>query len=247
MLNKLTLTILTAVLLTIAGATTSLAGPGNGNGGGGGGSSSSLTGDEVDNLLFMREEEKLARDTYWAMYDLWGLAIFDNISESEKSHMDALETLIDKYGLEDPIKGVGEFYDDNLQDLYNYLIGVGGGSETDGLKVGALIEETDIVDIYDAITVTSKTDIVSTYESLVCGSRNHLRSFISQIDNNGGSYEPQVLGIEVEGKDSDFWIAFWDIIGYEDFWALATSDMERDCGTNTETSNARYRNGNGKN
>lgn len=34
---------------------------------------------ETDGLIFMREEEKLARDVYIAMYDNWGQRVFNNI------------------------------------------------------------------------------------------------------------------------------------------------------------------------
>ncbi|RKZ62071.1 MAG: hypothetical protein DRQ44_11295, partial [Gammaproteobacteria bacterium] len=36
--------------------------------------------DEIAGLIFMREEEKLARDTYIEMFNKWGIKIFDNIS-----------------------------------------------------------------------------------------------------------------------------------------------------------------------
>ena len=40
-----------------------------------------LTQAEIDGLVFMREEEKLAHDVYVALYEQWDLAIFDNISQ----------------------------------------------------------------------------------------------------------------------------------------------------------------------
>jgi len=55
-----------------------------------------------DWLTYIREEEKLARDVYLYLYDMWGSSIFDNISVSEQAHMDAIKTLIDRYGLDDP-------------------------------------------------------------------------------------------------------------------------------------------------
>lgn len=38
---------------------------------------------EIEGLLFMREEEKLAHDVYLALYAKWGLPIFQNIAQSE--------------------------------------------------------------------------------------------------------------------------------------------------------------------
>jgi hypothetical protein len=170
-----------------------------------------LTPDETVSLLFMREEEKVARDSYIELGDLWGLAIFDNIAASEQKHMDALKPLIDCYGLTDPvIDGAGEFFDQALQKLFDELMEKGAVSLMEGLYVGALIEETDMRDIQVAIEVTFHPDIVSTYESLLCGSRNHLRAFIRQIEINGETYTPAVL-------DPD------------EFWLIAHSDMEQDC------------------
>ena len=56
-------------------------------------------------MLFMREEEKLARDVYLTLYDAWRLAPFANISVSEQKHMNAMLLLLRKYGLPDPAAG----------------------------------------------------------------------------------------------------------------------------------------------
>jgi len=229
MLNRLFFIVLTMAILSVAGVTTSFAGPGNGHGNGGGGSSSSLTELEEYHLLFMREEEKLARDVYDQLYVNFGNLIFDNISNSEQKHMDAIKVLLDKYGLEDPILGVGLFADPELQDLYDLLLDFATDG-TQALIVGAMIEETDIVDIQHAIddTEPEHEDISSTYESLMCGSRNHLRSFVRQLEAISVSYVP--IGEENGGLDP------------KEFWEIADSEMERDCGANEDDGN----NGNGK-
>ena len=51
---------------------------------------------EIEGILFMREEEKLARDVYLYLYELHSLRTFLNISRSEQAHMDAIKYLIDK-------------------------------------------------------------------------------------------------------------------------------------------------------
>ncbi|MGI9258025.1 MAG: DUF2202 domain-containing protein, partial [Gammaproteobacteria bacterium] len=40
---------------------------------------------EEAGILFMREEEKLARDVYLALGEQWGMNVFDNISSSEQT------------------------------------------------------------------------------------------------------------------------------------------------------------------
>ncbi|MDK2464101.1 MAG: DUF2202 domain-containing protein, partial [Candidatus Korarchaeota archaeon] len=54
-----------------------------------------LAEEEIQGLLYMREEEKLARDVYLTLYEKWGLPIFQNIARSEQTHMDAVKTLLD--------------------------------------------------------------------------------------------------------------------------------------------------------
>ncbi len=60
---------------------------------------------EINSLTYMREEEKLARDVYVYLHDMYGSPIFDKISVSEQTHMDAIKTLLDRYGIPDPVAG----------------------------------------------------------------------------------------------------------------------------------------------
>ena len=154
-----------------------------------------LTAVEVEGLLFMREEEKLARDVYFALYDEWGLNIFNNIASSEETHTDAIRILLDEYGLEDPMTTDerGVFVNADLQALYDQLVEAGRQSLVDALLVGAAIEEIDILDLEAFLVQTDNTDIEMVYDNLLRGSRNHLRAFVRQIENRSGVYEPQYL------------------------------------------------------
>ena len=139
---------------------------------------------EIDGLIFMREEEKLARDVYIAMYDKWEKRVFNNISESEQRHMDALKTLFDRYELDDPVgvNSLGVFKNETLQDLYNTLIDQGSVSLIEALKVGALIEEIDILDIQNELDEhVDNQDVTFVYDNLLKGSRNHLRAFVRNL------------------------------------------------------------------
>ena len=153
------------------------AGPGNGNGNGG--TLVPLNDAEKATLVFMREEEKLARDVYITMFEKWDDKIFSNISASEQRHMDALLQLLVKYGVPDPAAGlaIGEFKNPELQKAYDELVAQGEMSLQDALRVGRLIEEMDIEDLLAAIDETSKTDLDRIYGNLLNGSYNHLRAF----------------------------------------------------------------------
>ena len=88
-----------------------------------------LTDEEIYWLTYMREEEKLARDVYIYLFDMYGSRIFDNISVSEQKHMDAIKTLLDKvWHLDDPAAGneEGDLPPNGfLGDLYKILTDAG--------------------------------------------------------------------------------------------------------------------------
>lgn len=112
-----------------------------------------LNDQEKESLIFMREEEKLARDVYDFLYENWSTKIFDNISNSEQSHMDAVLLLINRYDLEDPVANdqAGKFLNGELQQLYDDLTAAGSTNITEALSVGAAIEEIDIMDLETAL------------------------------------------------------------------------------------------------
>ncbi len=157
---------------------------------------SSLSADEIAGLKFMREEEKLAHDVYMTFYQQYGLSIFNNIASSEATHMAAIKTLLDRYGIVDPAAGkaVGVFADASLQALYNQLVAQGRQSLSAALKVGGAIEEIDILDLKERLATTTHSDIQQVYTSLLNASYNHLRAFARTLTTQTGAvYQPQYL------------------------------------------------------
>lgn len=151
---------------------------------------------EEAGLYYMREEEKLAHDVYSKLYDQEGQKVFDNIANSESTHTEAVKSLIDRYQLTDPVgsNDEGVFSDPVLQGLYDALIAQGSASLVDALLVGAAIEEIDIIDIESRkLEIVDNEDIVLVYDNLIKGSRNHLRAFVSNLENQGIQYTPQYL------------------------------------------------------
>jgi hypothetical protein len=169
-----------------------------------------LSDDEVAGLLWMREEEQLAHDVYVVLGELWGLRIFDNISASESTHIEAVSELLDRYAVDDPADGnaPGTYTDPAIQELYDQLVADGSMSLEAALAVGALIEELDISDLQDRMAGTEIDEILTVYAALERGSRNHLRAFTSQLESRGVPYEPTRLAPAV-------------------FDAIVSSEMER--------------------
>jgi hypothetical protein len=125
----------------------------------------SPTADEIADLQFMREEEKLARDVYLVLDGEWGIQVFANVASSEQTHTDAVARTIERLELEDPVVDdtIGVFVNLQLDALYDQMVTEGLQSSVDALHVGA------------------------------CGSRNHLRAFTSNLENAGHPYVAQFL------------------------------------------------------
>ena len=160
--------------------------------------STPLSEEEIAGLVLMREEEKLARDVYNTLGEKWGVDIFTNIARAEQTHMNAVKVLLDDHDIEDPISddSIGVFTSPVLDELYKDLVEQGDASYLDALIVGATIEDLDIKDLNDLTAETDRSDIIRTYGMLNSGSQKHLRSFMSEIDNNNGTYSPQFISQE---------------------------------------------------
>jgi hypothetical protein len=155
-----------------------------------------LTEAEEQHILYMREEEKLARDVYLTLYELWDAEIFANISESEQRHMDAVKNLITRHGLVDPVvdDAVGKFSNPDFAGLYDELVQAGEISLEEALKVGVNIEELDIADLELALQETTMRAVKRVFQNLLNGSYNHLNAFQRNIEA-GGTECPVQLGL----------------------------------------------------
>jgi len=155
---------------------------------------------EIEDILFLREEEKLARDVYLEMYDLYKHRVFANISKSEQVHMNKVKQLIDMYKLPDPVAETGDrrgvFKNHELQNLYHQLVSKGRKSLADALEVGAEIEDLDIADIENRKRNTRNPYLLSVYNMLEKGSENHLRAFVFNLKRLGHSYQPKYISID---------------------------------------------------
>ena len=169
-----------------------------------------LTTEEETHLVFLREEEKLARDVYLTLADSWQMPIFSNIAGAEQRHMDSVKRVLDLYGVADPVVDdtVGTFTNPTLAQLYTDLVGQGNASLVDALIVGATIEDLDLNDLDHMLAIAANDHVKLVGNNLAKGSRNHLRSFMRALTAQGGSYEPQYLS-------------------QEDFDAILATEMER--------------------
>lgn len=172
---------------------------------------------ELTHLVFMREEEKLARDVYIKLGMMYpNTLVFGNIDDSEQRHTMSVKAMIEQYGHEDPSTNdnigvfTGEDYGWYFTEKYNQLVERAAVNELEALYVGAFIEELDVMDINQCPRIiietdndvtecgkayTGKADIDRLYSTLLYGSGNHLNAYVKNIENfiGAGNYQAQLL------------------------------------------------------
>jgi len=167
---------------------------------------------EETHLIFMREEEKLARDVYLTLAEWYPYqTVFSTIAgTSEQTHTDTMRDKLADYGIDDPNPdtnqlpatiGVftGETYGEYFTEKFTQLTDRAAISELNALYVGAFIEELDMHDIAECPQVivdmdndigddqcgldyTDEIALINAYGSLLDGSENHLRAYVGRIE-----------------------------------------------------------------
>jgi len=151
--------------------------------------------DEGEGLIFLWEEEKLARDVYIALADKWQLPIFLNIAGAEQNHMDMVWKLFETYNVAHSFSDftAGAFINEDLGPLYDELVGQGNESLVEALRVGATIEDMDLDDLDELLKNTNNDHVKLVAYNLAKGSRNHLRAFGRALEAQDLTYTPQYL------------------------------------------------------
>ncbi len=145
-----------------------------------------VTETEAAGLLFMREEEKMARDVYAYLYEKYKLPVFKNITKSENAHMSAVLRLIAGFKITDnSSNNAGEFTNTHISELYKKLIEMGNISAVDALKVGVLIEQSDIADLQKELLTVENSSVKTVYGNLLKGSGAHLKAFTWNLKVRG--------------------------------------------------------------
>ena len=139
-----------------------------------------MTDEQKDKLFYIFQEEKVARDVYITLGEQYpDENTFALIQLSEQSHIEAAGSLCDTYGVDTSyvnLDAVGQFELPVLQQLYDTCVSQGSLSKLDGLKVGELIELTDLDDLENAM-IDMPDDVIKVYSNLKAGSENHLDAF----------------------------------------------------------------------
>lgn len=166
-----------------AGGGRGMQGQGNGRGMQGQGAitatSGTLTTSQRATLVWMAEEEKLAHDVYVALAAKYPATVqFARIANAEAAHLASIQTLLARYGIDDPTTGMaaGEFRTAAFQSLYDDLV-ARATTTANALAVGVTIEKLDIADLTSAMSGLTAPDVLQVYTNLRNGSERHLAAF----------------------------------------------------------------------
>ena len=131
-------------------------------------------------LTFIVQEEKLAHDLYVQLASTSGAVQFQNVLNSESTHISLVQGLLTTYNIVDPTVGLaeGEFVNQDLQALYDSLLASGSVDRAGAIAAGIAVEEKDIADIEVMLASELPSDVVSVLERLLSGSQNHLAAFL---------------------------------------------------------------------
>ena len=130
--------------------------------------SGTVTEGEANGILWMADEEKMARDVYVYFNEKYKLPVFRNISRSEAIHMKAVGNLISAFKLTyEGNDTPGEYVNDAITKMYTELTEKGSVSLVEALKAGALIEETDILDLEKEILSADNVTVKRVFTNLL--------------------------------------------------------------------------------
>ncbi|MEA3512565.1 MAG: DUF2202 domain-containing protein [Campylobacterota bacterium] len=180
---------------------------------------SSLDTDMKYSLAYMWNEEKLAKDIYLSLNELYSSNTLKNIAtRSEVVHEEAVEELVEKYDLnitnlidyeenysEEELNNLaqGVFAIPEIQTLYDELYSYGKVSLQSSLEVGCMVEVTDIIDLDKYIVQAqdnNASDLVDTFKFLRDGSYRHYWAFDKALKNIGVGDGCCYLGV-INGVD----------------------------------------------
>ncbi len=145
---------------------------------------------QKENLIFMYNEEKMARDVYLALNAVNPSKTLQNIAlRAEQTHMDLVYGLIEKYDLDtqDLLSlAPNEFSLSSVQTLFDSLHERGLPSLQASLETGCMVEVTDINDLLTQMElIEGIEDIELVYENLLSGSYSHYWAFDNALKNLG--------------------------------------------------------------
>lgn len=138
--------------------------------------SGTLTASQRTELVAMAQDEKVTQDLYAQFYQTYHLRVFGNIAAAETNHLQAVRTLMARYGITDPTVGqpAGHFSTDAAQATYDRLLAQGKTSEQAALNVARGLEQGAIARYSTALNGLTAQDARQVVQHLQAAETRHL-------------------------------------------------------------------------
>ena len=135
-----------------------------------------LTAAQRTELARLAEEEKLNHDLYAAFAKAYSLPVFENLAVAEANHLQALRTLIDRYGIADPTAGkaAGVLASATVQAAYDRLLAQGKSGQQAALEAARAVEQNAIARYGDALDGLNAPAAERVYSNLRDAETRHL-------------------------------------------------------------------------
>lgn len=135
-----------------------------------------LTQAQRTQLAAMAVSEKTSHDLYVQFAKAYGLPVFDHLAAAEANHLQALRTLMARYGVTDPTAGkaVGVFGSAAAQATYDRLLAQGRTGQQAALRVAQGLEQQAIARYGDAISGLNAPAAERVYSNLRTAETRHL-------------------------------------------------------------------------
>jgi hypothetical protein len=135
-----------------------------------------LTAAQRIELARLAEEEKLNHDLYTAFAKAYRLPLFENLAAAEANHLQALRTLMDRYGIADPTAGkaAGVFASATAQAAYDRLLAQGKTGQQAALAAAQIVEQNAIARYGDALGGLNAPAAERVYSNLRAAETRHL-------------------------------------------------------------------------
>ena len=131
-----------------------------------------LTASQRTELVRLAEEEKLNHDLYAAFAKAYDLPVFEHLAVAEANHLQALRTLMDRYGIADPTAGV--FASATVQAAYDRLLAQGKTGQQAALGAARTVENNAIARYGAAIDGLNAPAAERVYSNLRAAETRHL-------------------------------------------------------------------------
>ena len=138
--------------------------------------SGTLTASQRAELVALAQNEKLAQDLYAQFYQAYHLRLFSNLGTAEASHLQALRTLMARYGITDPTAGqaAGHFSTPAAQAAYGRMLAQGKTSQQAAFTVVRNLERGAIARCATALNGVTAPDARQVVQHMRAAETRHL-------------------------------------------------------------------------